>query len=243
MFQQAGLTTQKSGCLHNYPSIVLFLQAGERITLQDDYKMSVLIDGMIYDLAALEKDCWLRLLNASLHYKDPLHNPVVANVNDQGINQRTVVLRKVDTEKKELSFHTDVRSGKWTELKKNPAVSWLFYNPAGRIQIRLSGAAVLHHNDIVAENAWQNSTLSSRKIYLGQNGPSSLSANPVSGLPPAFESADPTPEQSEAGRKNFGVVTTKISWMEWLWLNSKGHRRASFKYHPGGQFDTTWLVP
>lgn len=205
--------------------------------------MSVIIDEISYDLTALEKDCWLRLLNASLHYKDPLHNPVVANVNEHGINQRTVVLRKVDTEKKQLSFHTDIRSGKWTELKNNPAISWLFYNPAGRIQIRLSGTAELHHLDAVTDQSWRNSTLSSRKIYLGANGPSSICPSPISGLPPEFESTDPTPEQSEAGRKNFGIVTTKINWMEWLWLNSKGHRRASFKYHPDNSFDATWLVP
>jgi len=203
----------------------------------------VLIEGITYDLPALEKDCWLRLLNASLHYKDPLHNPVVANVGAQGINQRTVVLRKVDTEKKQLSFHTDIRSGKWNELQINPAVSWLFYNPAGRMQIRLGGTATLHHQDELADAAWQNSTLSSRKIYLGENGPSSIAASPVSGLPGAFESADPTAAESEAGRKNFGIVTTKINWMEWLWLNSKGHRRASFKYNPDNGFDATWLIP
>lgn len=203
----------------------------------------VVIDGIQYDLAALEKDCWLRLLNASLHYKDPLHNPVVANVSAQGINQRTVVLRKVDTEKKQLSFHTDIRSGKWNQLQINPAISWLFYNPAGRMQIRLSGMAALHQDDAITEEAWHNSTLSSRKIYLGEHGPSSIAASPVSGLPAAFESTDPTASQSEAGRKNFGIVTTKINWMEWLWLNSKGHRRASFNYNPDDSFTASWLVP
>jgi hypothetical protein len=204
---------------------------------------AVLIDGINYDLPALEKDCWLRLLNASLHYKDPLHNPVVANVSDHGINQRTVVLRKVDTEKKQLSFHTDIRSGKWRELQNNSAVNWLFYNPSGRMQIRLSGIAALHHDDTIAGEAWRNSTMSSRKIYLGENGPSSIALSPLSGLPAAFESANPTESQSEAGKKNFGIVTTKTNWMEWLWLNSKGHRRASFKYNPDDSFDATWLVP
>ena len=204
---------------------------------------AVLIAGLPYDLPALEKDCWLRLFNASLHYKDPLHNPVVANVGAKGINQRTVVLRKVDTEKKQLSFHTDTRSGKWQELQIDPAVSWLFYNPAGRMQIRLGGVASLHHDDNIANTAWQNSTMSSRKIYLGENGPSSIAESPVSGLPAAFESANPTAAESEAGRKNFGIVTTQINWMEWLWLNSKGHRRASFTYDSDNRFDATWLVP
>ena len=58
---------------------------------------SVQIDGIQYDLTALEKDCWLRLLNGSLSYKNPLHNPVVANNSIKGINLRIHTgLRKID---------------------------------------------------------------------------------------------------------------------------------------------------
>jgi len=167
----------------------------------------------------------------------------VANGNAQGVNIRTVVLRKVDIEKKELAFHTDIRSGKWEELKVNNANSWIFYDPAGKMQIRLSGTATLHHDDAVANKAWHKSTMSSRKIYSGQHGPSSLSALPVSGLPEEFETAHPSLEQSEVGRKNFGIVITEINWMEWLWLNSAGHRRASFRYNKDRTCTANWLVP
>jgi pyridoxamine 5'-phosphate oxidase len=204
---------------------------------------AVFIDGIEYDLPALEKDCWLRLLNGSLSYKNPFHHPVVANRNEDGINMRTVVLRKVDTEEKKLSFHTDIRSGKWKELKTDEHISWVFYSPAGRIQIRLRGAAALHHDDAIADEAWNKSTMSSRKIYSGEQGPSSFAASPVSGLPEKFETADPTPEESEAGRKNFGIVITEVNRMEWLWLNSAGHCRASFNYNKEVSFAASWLVP
>lgn len=55
---------------------------------------SVLINGVAYGLEELEKDCWIRLLNSSLSYKDAMHNPVVPNIHQQGVNMRTVVLRK-----------------------------------------------------------------------------------------------------------------------------------------------------
>ncbi len=203
----------------------------------------ILIDGITYDLPALEKDCWLRLLNGSLSFKNPFHHPVVANSNAEGVNMRTVVLRKVDTEKKELAFHTDIRSGKWAEIQADNKISWIFYNPAGRMQLRLSGHAALHHDDAIANEAWSKSTMSSRKIYSGKLGPSVVAAMPVSGLPSKFETADPTPEESEAGRKNFGIIITKIKWMEWLWLNSGGHRRASFKYDANDGCAGSWLVP
>ncbi len=204
---------------------------------------TVLIDGIEYSLEGLEKDAWLRLLNGSFKYKDVLHNPVVANVNQHGVNIRTVVLRKVNITKKQLVFHTDVRSGKWNDLQQQNNISWLFYDAPGKIQIRLSGTATLHQDDAVAEEAWTTSTMSSRKIYLVETGPSTIAASPVSGLPAAFEANDPTPEESLAGRKNFGVVITTVTWMEWLWLNSKGHRRAGFTYAKDGNFKADWLIP
>ena len=204
---------------------------------------TVKIDGIEYDLTALEKDCWVRILNGSLQYKNPLHNPVVANVNEQGINMRTVVLRKVNIEKRQLFFHTDIRSGKWQEFKNNNSASWLFYHPSAMLQIRLSGVATLHQDDIFADEAWINTRVSGRKNYLGISGPSSLSLVPASGLLPKFDREDPTPEESEVGRKNFGIISTQIQWMEWLWLNSGGHRRATFQYKPDGKFSANWLIP
>ena len=201
------------------------------------------MDGINYDPVGLEKDVWMRLLNGSLKYKDALHNPVVANINQHGVNMRTVVLRAVNTTNKQLVFHTDIRSGKWNELQQHNNISWLFYDAPGKIQIRLSGTATLHQDDEVAEKAWTTSTMSSRKIYLGETGPSVIAVSPVSGLPAAFEANDPTPEESRAGRKNFGIVITSVTWMEWLWLNSKGHRRAGFKYFEDGSFSADWLIP
>ena len=204
---------------------------------------TILMDGINYDPVGLEKDVWMRLLNGSLKYKDALHNPVVANINQHGVNMRTVVLRAVNTTNKQLVFHTDIRSGKWNELQQHNNISWLFYDAPGKIQIRLSGTATLHQDDEVAEKAWTTSTMSCRKIYLGETGPSVIAVSPVSGLPAAFEANDPTPEESRAGRKNFGIVITSVTWMEWLWLNSKGHRRAGFKYFEDGSFSADWLIP
>jgi len=201
------------------------------------------IEGKAFDLPAIEADCWRRLLDAVANYKDPFHTAVVANVNEHGVNLRTVVLRKTDPVKKELFFHADIRSGKWKELKGDNNMSWLFYNPEAKIQIRLAGKATLHYQDDVADQVWAETTMSSRKIYNGEKGPSSLSETPASGLSPQFEDAHPTPEESEAGRKNFGVVSASINWMEWLWLNSNGHRRASFHYSDQHDFKANWLIP
>jgi 3-hydroxyisobutyrate dehydrogenase len=202
-----------------------------------------IINGVPKDLSSIEENCWQLLLTAALHYKHPLHNGIVANVNEKGVNMRAVVLRKVNVEKKQLAFHTDIRSGKWEELKVNPSISWLFYEANLRIQIRLFGTATLHYADAVADNAWSTSTANSKKIYMGEQGPTTQSDSPVSGLSEIFENRNPTDEESEAGRKNFGIVCTTTNRLEWLWLNSKGHRRAGFDYLPNGSIQANWLVP
>ena len=204
---------------------------------------TVLIDGINYNLESLQKDCWNRLLNGSLRYKDAFHTMVVGNVNEYGVNLRTVVLRKVWMAKKQLVFNTDTRCGKWTDLEKQNNISFLFYDASANLQIRLSGTATLHQKDIIADEAWSGTKMASRKVYLASPCPSTIIPLPSSGIPLTLETTDPTPEESSEGRKNFGVVVTTINWMEWLWLSSKGHRRAVFKNNPDGSFSQDWLIP
>jgi pyridoxamine 5'-phosphate oxidase len=205
---------------------------------------SVLINGLNFTLTDIEKDCWHRLLNGSLKSKDPLHNPVVGNITKEGVNMRTVVLRKVLTEEKKLFFHTDIRSGKWEDLKEQPNISWLFYDTPGRIQIRIGGTASLHQNDTLADEAWKKTYVPSRKVYLGEVAPSKISLTPTSGLSDRLNTNSPSEEESELGRKNFGVVCGNTLWMEWLWLSSSGHKRAEFVYDKNQILLTSnWLIP
>jgi pyridoxamine 5'-phosphate oxidase len=205
---------------------------------------SILINGLNFTLTDIEKDCWHRILNGSVKSKDPMHNPVVGNITNAGVNMRTVVLRKVVTEEKKLFFHTDVRSGKWQDLEKNENISWLFYDAAGRTQIRIGGTASLHHNDSIANEAWQKTYVPSRKVYLGEDAPSKISLIPTSGLSDFLNINNPTEEESDLGRKNFGVVCTNTFWMEWLWLSSNGHKRAEFIYDKNnGTYSSNWLIP
>jgi pyridoxamine 5'-phosphate oxidase len=201
------------------------------------------INGINFDLADIEKDCWIRMLNGSLKSKDTMHNPVVANIENGIVSMRTVVLRNVDTKNKTILLHTDIRSGKWKGLKKNNTLSWLFYDAQSRFQIRVGGIAKLHHNDSIADEAWGRSSANSRKIYLGDEAPSEISDIPTSGLDAKFEFNNPTVEETEIGRKNFGVVVTKVNWVNWLWLSSTGHRRAKFKYDSELNLKGSWLVP
>jgi pyridoxamine 5'-phosphate oxidase len=102
---------------------------------------------------------------------------------------------------------------------------------------------MLHHADSIADESWSNSTSNSRQIYVGEIAPSTVVEFPLTGQPSAIEASVATAEEIDGGRKNFGVVITTVQWMEWLWLNSTGHRRATFTYLEDGKFTANWLIP
>ncbi len=200
------------------------------------------IDGIEYNLQGIEKDCWLRMLNGSIKAKKEMQNATIANVNKHGVGMRTVVLRKVDTINKQLFFYTDIRSGKCKELIENPNISWHFYNDA-KVQIRLAGIATIETTGLKVEQAWQKSSVSSRKAYMGMEPPTLKVQSPQTGLPVKFSKILPTIDETEIGKKNFAVVTTQIHWMEWLYLGKNGHARAMFMYKGNNITENSWLLP
>jgi 3-hydroxyisobutyrate dehydrogenase len=202
--------------------------------------VQVTINNIAYSLTDLEIDTWKRLVNGAVKSRDPLHTPSVATHSGNDVSLRTVVLRKVIPETKELRFHTDTRSKKWQELTLNPSISALFYDAADRIQIRVKGRAELQLNNEITTAAWQKTSLSSRRCYLTNFDPSSFTDHPTSGLPEHIEQENFSLEESEMGYQNFGIVSIKVQNIDWLWLHHAGHRRAYFDYISGS---FSWMIP
>ena len=200
-------------------------------------------NGIIYTLAAIEEESWTSLLEGSLRTKDPFHQPVFGTISNDTPALRTVVLRKIIPESREIFLHTDIRSRKVEEIKNNANVSWLFYNFEKKLQLRINGIATLHTDDAIADEAWNITGMNSRKTYLIQAAPSSVTDVPENSLPASFADRDPTPEESMEGRKHFCVIVTRALQLDWLWLNSKGHKRALFTYNDGEGFKAEWLIP
>lgn len=206
----------------------------------NEFMEKVIINDIGYNLDELEKDCWNRLINGANKRRDSFQTPCIATVNNGEISMRTVVLRKANPFSRELRFHTDIRSPKWKELGISNSISALFYNASSRIQLRIKGKAILHFNNDISLDAWQKTSLSSRRCYLTQLNPSSFSDIPSSGLSEQIEQKNFTLEDSEVGQFNFGVVSIEVDSIEWLWLNREGHRRAFFDYV---QNSYKWMIP
>ena len=192
------------------------------------------------DFIEIKKKFWLMLDDAVKNRSSQFRIPTFICGNDNNIHGRIVVLRKSDQSNNLVQFHSDIRSDKIEILKKNPNASMLFYDKDEKIQVRLKVNCVINHKNKITKTSWDKTQHISRKCYLVDKGPGTVSDVPTSGLKPELDNFDYTKEQSEEGYKNFTVIQCKIKSIEWLYLAAKGHRRARFDLENSKD---SWLVP
>jgi pyridoxamine 5'-phosphate oxidase len=194
------------------------------------------------EAAALAADAWTLLVRGAGDRKSPMHTPVVASVDGDGLPQaRVMVLRRADTAAGTLRFHTDSRSPKVAELDGR-AVSVLAYHPGQAVQLRLAGTAAVLTDDPLAEAAWSASTPFARRCYLTEAAPGTPSPLPTSGLPAAIEGQQPSLDDLVPARPNFAIVQIAVTAIDWLHLANSGHRRALLTRQDVG-WHGQWRVP
>ena len=189
----------------------------------------------------IEKKVWALLNNAVKDRSSEFRTPVFICGDDKDLDGRVVVLRKAESEKSFLQFHSDIRSSKIEKIKKNPNCAILFYGKEEKIQLRLKVNCEINYKNEITKTSWEKTGHVSRKCYLVTSGPGTVSKKPTSGLVGKFNDFDFTKEESEQGYKNFCVIKCKIKSIEWLYLAAKGHRRALINLNGNKKF--SWLVP
>ena len=78
------------------------------------------------DLPAIWTYSWQQLEKASQENNHPWRLPVIANLTESQVSQRTVVLRKASQKERHLRFYTDNRSAKISQKDEKLRFSWLF---------------------------------------------------------------------------------------------------------------------
>ena len=192
------------------------------------------------DFVEIKKKIWLMLDDAVKNRGSQFRIPTFICGTADKIDGRIVVLRKSDQSNNLVQFHSDIRSDKIEILKQNPNAAMLFYDKEEKIQVRLKVKCAINYKNNITKTSWDKTQHISRKCYLVNKGPGTVSDIPTSGLKPELDNFDYTKEQSEEGYKNFTVIQCNIKSIEWLYLAAKGHRRARFNLENSKD---SWLVP
>ena len=192
------------------------------------------------NLEEIQNKYWAMLDDAVTNRSSPFRIPVFMCAYKDEIDGRIVVLRKSDRANNLLQFHTDLRSPKVDILKKNNKASLLFYDKEEKIQLRIKADCEINNQNSTTEESWKKTQHISRRCYLTDSPPGTVSENPTSGMISKLEDFDYTMEQSEEGYQNFTVIKCSIQSIEWLYLAAKGHRRAKFDLKTN---KNVWLVP
>mgnify|MGYP000002799042 FL=1 len=192
------------------------------------------------DFTEIKNKIWSMLDSAIKDRGSPFRIPVFICGNQDDFDGRIVVLRKSDQSNNIVQYHSDIRSDKIAKLKNNKNAAMLFYDKEEKIQVRLKVECVVNHDNEITKESWLKTGHMSRKCYLVDDGPGTISSSPTSGLKPKLDNFEFTMEESEEGYKNFTVIQCKIKSVEWLYLAAKGHRRAKFDLENNKEH---WLIP
>lgn len=189
------------------------------------------------------KKIWKHLDLGVIDRDHPFHQGVFATVSGNKPAVRVITLRRFWRKNpRGLAFHAHIGSPKIKEIEANPNVSFIFYHPNKRFQVRIEGVATIHQNDELADEQWEATGLFSRRCYIGE-APSQPTEKPTCGFPEDLINRQPTKEESETGRKNFVVISSTIDSIDCMELDVRGHRRSLFVWNEKGELETKWLTP
>lgn len=181
------------------------------------------------------------LLHGAAERSHPFHLVSLATIGLDGSPRvRNVVLRQYLREEHTAIIHSDRRSPKVSEIKHDPRIAIMCYDPASRMQLRIAGTATVHENDGVADARWISSQINSRRCYLTALAPST----PLEYMR-AFQhlTAPWTPEMDKDARQNFCAISCRVHSIDFLELSARGHQRMGMGWDETGRFYAQPLMP
>lgn len=171
------------------------------------------------------------LARANADRRHPFRNVTLATSQNHIPSQRTVVMRKFDSDFS-VTIYTDVRSQKILELKKQPLASLLFWHPKKKIQVRMSGKMEMASQTEETQTIWKTIPPASHLSYTTRLPPGAVVDSP--------EKVELDPSASDG--RHFALLHFRPSEIDILQLNRGLHLRAGFHFKNGG-WEGEWRVP
>ncbi|MCA8094268.1 pyridoxamine 5'-phosphate oxidase family protein [Burkholderia anthina] len=151
---------------------------------------------------------------------------------------RTIVLRQVSRADRLLSFHSDARSEKVAELRRDPRIAIVANDLDALVQIRVEGVASICDDEAQRRAIWQSSRPHTLLLYRAPLRPGTPIESPEEAHVAASQDATPTDD----GYRNFCLFHVKVTRIDWLDLARSGHRRAVFDLGDDG-CEGRWIAP
>ncbi|QTO21920.1 pyridoxamine 5'-phosphate oxidase family protein [Burkholderia seminalis] len=149
---------------------------------------------------------------------------------------RTIVLRQVSRADRVLSFHTDARSEKVAELRRDPRFSIVANDLDALVQIRAQGIASICEDEAQRRAIWASSRPHTLLLYRAPLPPGTPIASPehahIDGTAPSGD-----------GYENFCLIHMTVTRIDWLELARTGHRRAVFDLNGESGYEARWIAP
>ncbi len=178
----------------------------------------------LLDLPALERAVWAELSLATHQRGHAWRVMTLATVNGDRAAARSVVVREVLDQERQLLVYCDARSAKVAQIGQHPLGTLVAWSPALSWQLRLEVDLSVADSGLAVASRWAQVQLTARtQDYLAARPP----GTPVDSFEPERDT-----------REHFGVITAQVTAVDWLELNPLGNRRARFDT-VGGR----WLVP
>ena len=175
-------------------------------------------------LHMIERACWRELAHAARDREHAWHVMVLATLDGERAEARSVVLRDVDEARRRILFYADARSAKVAQLRVHPLGTLVGWWPQPGWQLRLRVTLAVETSGLDVSSRWA-------RVKLSPSAHDYLAA-----LPPGTPVDRYQPERGS--RDHFAVVTAQVTEFDWLELHADGHRRARLD---GAA--STWLVP
>jgi general stress protein 26 len=186
------------------------------------------------ELRTILEQTWSGLAKAVDQVNHPWRFPALGTQGLDGPDVRTMVLRSADAVARQLTAQTDIRSAKVSGFRKDPRVAWHFFDPQTRVQVRAHGRVTVHHDNEVTRATWTAVQEANKRNYAVPPAPGSPIDDPSLGQAPASDKA--------AASANFAVLSSGITFIDWLQLGDEWHRRAQFTW-TGGDWRCAWVAP
>jgi hypothetical protein len=137
---------------------------------------------------------------------------------------RLMTVRGASRELGKLWFHTDRRSPKASDLRANPYLSLVGFDPRDGVELRLSGRAQILVTGPEADHHWHQAEMIIRHLYASPDPPGEPAGPPD---PELSHTPESVPEAlTKRARANFAVIEVTIETMDWFQILESHSARA-----------------